>query len=110
MALQLAYYKSHGVAVPTYETASTRLFKHGRTDVIRTLSQDSYKWVRAMVDGKHDVSSSNPKENLLSELTFFPFNHRQLNSILYSPQQHRHTTLTPKIRQLEKVVIDISWD
>jgi carnitine O-acetyltransferase len=57
MALQLAYHKTHNAPVATYETASTRLFLHGRTDVIRTLSEDSWKWVQAMREGGHDVSS-----------------------------------------------------
>lgn len=59
MALQLAYHKTHNVSVATYETASTRLFLHGRTEVIRTLSEDSWRWVRAMRDGKEDVSRRN---------------------------------------------------
>ncbi|KAI5477128.1 carnitine O-acetyltransferase [Pseudohyphozyma bogoriensis] len=48
MALQLAYHKMHGVPVATYETASTRIHLHGRTDVIRTLSEDSWRWVEEM--------------------------------------------------------------
>ncbi|KDE07333.1 hypothetical protein MVLG_02376 [Microbotryum lychnidis-dioicae p1A1 Lamole] len=48
MALQLAYHRTHGRCVGTYETASTRLFLHGRTDVIRTFSEDSLLWVQAM--------------------------------------------------------------
>ncbi|GAA5861326.1 hypothetical protein JCM8547_006092 [Rhodosporidiobolus lusitaniae] len=66
MALQLAYNKIHDQAVATYETASTRLFRRGRTDVIRTLSEDSWKWVRAMREGRSD-----PKElySLLSTAT-----------------------------------------
>ncbi|ORY88754.1 acyltransferase ChoActase/COT/CPT [Leucosporidium creatinivorum] len=54
MALQLAYHKTHNIPVATYETASTRLFLHGRTEVIRTLSEDSWRWVRAMRDGEKD--------------------------------------------------------
>jgi len=50
MALQLAWYRSQGYFTATYETASTRLFLHGRTDVIRTLSSDSRAFVRAMMD------------------------------------------------------------
>lgn len=57
MALQLAYHKTHNIPVATYETASTRLFLHGRTDVIRTLSEDSWRWVQAMREGKSDVRS-----------------------------------------------------
>ncbi|KAI5481696.1 carnitine O-acetyltransferase [Pseudohyphozyma bogoriensis] len=66
MALQLAYHKTHDVPVATYETASTRLFLHGRTDVIRTLSEDSWRWVLAMREGSRD-----PKElyGLLSKAT-----------------------------------------
>ncbi|KAK4058251.1 hypothetical protein OIO90_000408 [Microbotryomycetes sp. JL221] len=48
MALQLAFHKDQGAPVATYETASTRLFKHGRTDVIRSLSEPSWQFVQAM--------------------------------------------------------------
>ena len=50
--LQLAFSKVKGVQVPTYETASTRLFKHGRTDVIRSFSNESYEFVKAVRNGK----------------------------------------------------------
>ncbi|SPO43873.1 related to CAT2 - Carnitine O-acetyltransferase [Moesziomyces antarcticus] len=52
MALQLAYAKAHGQQVSTYETASTRLFKHGRTDVIRSFSDEAYEFVRGVREGK----------------------------------------------------------
>ncbi|PWN52846.1 acyltransferase ChoActase/COT/CPT [Violaceomyces palustris] len=52
MALQLAYAKVHGVQTSTYETASTRLFKHGRTDVIRSFSDEAYDFVKATREGK----------------------------------------------------------
>ncbi|CAD6581459.1 MAG: hypothetical protein CYPHOPRED_001580 [Cyphobasidiales sp. Tagirdzhanova-0007] len=55
MALQLAYQKLHGQGTPTYETASTRLFRRGRTDTIRTYSEDSLKWVEAVINKKHDA-------------------------------------------------------
>ena len=58
MALQLAYHKSHNAPVATYETASTRAFLHGRTDVIRSLSEDSWRFVKAMREGTHDVRFS----------------------------------------------------
>ncbi|GAA5848239.1 hypothetical protein JCM5353_009021 [Sporobolomyces roseus] len=54
MALQLAYHKTHNRPTATYETASTRLFSRGRTEVIRTFSEDSWKWVKAMREGKTD--------------------------------------------------------
>ncbi|GAA5879501.1 hypothetical protein JCM16303_003226 [Sporobolomyces ruberrimus] len=54
MALQLAFHKTHNRPTATYETASTRLFARGRTEVIRTFSEDSWKWVKAMREGKTD--------------------------------------------------------
>ncbi|TFY83219.1 hypothetical protein EWM64_g789 [Hericium alpestre] len=50
MALQLAWYRTRGFFTATYETALTRLFEHGRTETIRTLTSDSRAWVLAMVD------------------------------------------------------------
>lgn len=65
--MQLAYRRLHGHGTPTYETASTRLFLRGRTDVIRTYSDDSQKWVEAMVKaipegGKGALDSANSSE------------------------------------------------
>lgn len=57
MALQLAWYKATGTYTATYETASTRLFLHGRTETIRTLSLASIAFVDAMVDPDTDVRS-----------------------------------------------------
>ncbi|GAA5969747.1 hypothetical protein JCM11641_008027 [Rhodosporidiobolus odoratus] len=57
MALQLAYHKTHDQPAATYETASTRLFARGRTDVIRTFSEDSWRWVKAMREGKSDSNA-----------------------------------------------------
>ncbi|PWN41844.1 acyltransferase ChoActase/COT/CPT [Ceraceosorus guamensis] len=52
MALQLAYANVKGYQSPTYETASTRVFKHGRTDVIRSFSNEAYEFVRAVREKK----------------------------------------------------------
>lgn len=57
-ALQLAWFRDQGYATATYETASTRAMLHGRTDVIRSLSQESREWVKAMDDDKSNVRSS----------------------------------------------------
>ncbi|XP_034968933.1 carnitine O-acetyltransferase [Zootoca vivipara] len=55
MALQLAYYRMYGEACSTYESASLRMFRLGRTDTIRSASVDSLKFVEAMDDsGKQD--------------------------------------------------------
>lgn len=52
MALQVAYAQVHGRQTATYETASTRLFRHGRTDVIRSFSNEAYDFVRALRENK----------------------------------------------------------
>jgi hypothetical protein len=48
MAMQLAYKKLHQKAPFTYESASTRLFYHGRTETIRTTSVESELFCQAM--------------------------------------------------------------
>ncbi|XP_062844831.1 carnitine O-acetyltransferase isoform X2 [Trichomycterus rosablanca] len=50
VALQLAYYKMYKRCCSTYESASLRMFKLGRTDTIRSASIDSANFVRAMDD------------------------------------------------------------
>ncbi|CAG8510683.1 5698_t:CDS:10 [Paraglomus occultum] len=50
MVLQLAYYRHHGEPVPTYETASTRAFLHGRTETVRSCSVDSVAFTKIFDD------------------------------------------------------------
>ncbi|XP_056132360.1 carnitine O-acetyltransferase-like [Lampris incognitus] len=53
MALQLAYFRMYKTCCSTYESASLRMFKYGRTDTIRTVTVDSLKFVQAMEDSAH---------------------------------------------------------
>jgi carnitine O-acetyltransferase len=62
MAIQLAWFRQVGTVVSTYETGLTRLFKHGRTETIRTLSSESYAWVKAM-DSEEDVGFFHTKRS-----------------------------------------------
>lgn len=66
-ALQLAWYRDQGYATATYETASTRMMLHGRTDVIRTLSVESRAFVKSMLDDKSDVSRADTAERVKAE-------------------------------------------
>ncbi|XP_046547612.1 carnitine O-acetyltransferase-like isoform X1 [Haliotis rubra] len=50
IAMQLAYFKLYGKPCATYETASLRRFKLGRTDTIRSCSVDSFNFTKAMLD------------------------------------------------------------
>ncbi|KDQ57097.1 hypothetical protein JAAARDRAFT_35697 [Jaapia argillacea MUCL 33604] len=50
MALQLAWYKNQGYFTAVYETALTRIFKHGRTETIRSFTTESRAFVLGMMD------------------------------------------------------------
>ncbi|KDN35644.1 putative carnitine O-acetyltransferase mitochondrial precursor [Tilletiaria anomala UBC 951] len=50
MAIQLAYYKMYGIPCGTYESAQTRKFLLGRTEVIRSASVESKAFCEAMTD------------------------------------------------------------
>ncbi|KAG0048844.1 hypothetical protein BGZ83_006264 [Gryganskiella cystojenkinii] len=59
MAIQLGYYKQIGEPCATYETGSTRQFRHGRTETTRTLSKESLAFCKAMQD-----PSAKPEEKV----------------------------------------------
>lgn len=56
MGLQWAYYQLHKTFAPTYETATMRVFYHGRTETVRSCSVEVMDWVAKMVDPKATVS------------------------------------------------------
>uniref|UniRef100_A0A8C2KZC5 Zgc:154046 n=1 Tax=Cyprinus carpio TaxID=7962 RepID=A0A8C2KZC5_CYPCA len=54
MALQLAYYRMYQTCCPTYESASLRMFRLGRTEAIRSTTTESLQFTKAMDDpSKH---------------------------------------------------------
>lgn len=55
-ALQWNYYKMHGKLAPTYETATMRIYYHGRTETVRSCSVEVKEWIDRMVDGNATVS------------------------------------------------------
>lgn len=48
--MQLAHYKMTGGLAGTYESAQTRKYKLGRTEVIRSATVEALQWCRAMED------------------------------------------------------------
>ncbi|XP_031570096.1 peroxisomal carnitine O-octanoyltransferase-like isoform X2 [Actinia tenebrosa] len=56
MAIQLTHYRIHKKPAPTYETAQTRQFYHGRTDTVRSCTEEALNWCKAMVDPKKDIN------------------------------------------------------
>ena len=49
LAIQLAYYKLLGRCDATYESASTKQFLHGRTETVRSVSNESVAFCKAAV-------------------------------------------------------------
>ncbi|OWB79416.1 hypothetical protein B5S32_g3638 [[Candida] boidinii] len=59
MSFQLAYYALYGKVECTYEPAMTKVFLHGRTEAIRTVSLESNEFVTKFFEG-----STNSKEKI----------------------------------------------
>ncbi len=57
----------HGKLVATYESASTRRYRLGRVDNIRSASIKALDWVKAMID----------PQSLVSYLTFSEMNNKR---------------------------------
>lgn len=56
MAMQLAFYKIHRAPGATYESASTRMFLHGRTETIRSTSSDSLAFCEVFENSASSVA------------------------------------------------------
>uniref|UniRef100_A0A8C4F3F6 Carnitine O-palmitoyltransferase n=1 Tax=Dicentrarchus labrax TaxID=13489 RepID=A0A8C4F3F6_DICLA len=52
IALQLAYFRSRRTFCLTYESSMTRLFREGRTETVRSCSNESSAFVRALEGGE----------------------------------------------------------
>ncbi|TDH71310.1 hypothetical protein CCR75_005726 [Bremia lactucae] len=50
MAIQLAHFRLHQRFVATYESASTAAFKHGRTETVRSCTNEAVAFVHAMTN------------------------------------------------------------
>ncbi|KAI8098579.1 acyltransferase ChoActase/COT/CPT [Halteromyces radiatus] len=50
MVFQLAYYRHYGQPCPTYESASTRKFLTGRTETVRSCSEESVAFTKTWED------------------------------------------------------------
>ncbi|XP_034164957.2 choline O-acetyltransferase [Pangasianodon hypophthalmus] len=64
MALQLAFYRCTRRSVSTYESASTRRFRHGRVDNIRSSTAEALHLSKAMTDEGACVQDSEKMERL----------------------------------------------
>nr|XP_014274778.2 choline O-acetyltransferase [Halyomorpha halys] len=68
MALQLAYYKLYGKLTATYESASTRRFRLGRVDCIRSATWEVLQWVSAMAQSDDTNDPLNPTKRVTFSL------------------------------------------
>ena len=68
----MAFFKRHNRMAPTYESASTRQFKHGRTETIRVCCGEAKEMVHAVSD-----PSVNEREKALKVRAFLSA-HRKL--------------------------------
>ncbi|GAA5933788.1 hypothetical protein JCM1841_002124 [Sporobolomyces salmonicolor] len=48
LVMGLAYYKMEGKVAPTYESAQTRKYRLGRTEVIRSTTSEALEWYKSM--------------------------------------------------------------
>eukprot|EP00672_Neobodo_designis_P026697 CAMPEP_0174852294 /NCGR_PEP_ID=MMETSP1114-20130205/25285_1 /TAXON_ID=312471 /ORGANISM="Neobodo designis, Strain CCAP 1951/1" /LENGTH=796 /DNA_ID=CAMNT_0016086877 /DNA_START=138 /DNA_END=2528 /DNA_ORIENTATION=- len=65
MAMQLAYYRDQGHFDLTYESSMTRLFRDGRTETIRSVSNESCQFVLAFIA---DANNKEKKAQLQAQL------------------------------------------
>uniref|UniRef100_A0AAQ4S577 Choline/carnitine acyltransferase domain-containing protein n=1 Tax=Gasterosteus aculeatus aculeatus TaxID=481459 RepID=A0AAQ4S577_GASAC len=81
MALQLAYFRMYNICCSTYESASLRMFKYGRTDSIRATTTGSFKFVQAMQDPAKQQNCTLLTQHLMNDsgthLTLFQAIHGQ---------------------------------
>uniref|UniRef100_A0A665WVM1 Choline/carnitine acyltransferase domain-containing protein n=1 Tax=Echeneis naucrates TaxID=173247 RepID=A0A665WVM1_ECHNA len=89
MAFQLAYFRMYNTCCSTYETASLRMFKYGRTDAINATTVDSFKFVQAMQD---PAKQNTERLTLLHGVLFFFFPPEiiYLNSVIHGQGIDRH--------------------
>lgn len=67
MIYQLSYYRTYGRSTPTYESASVRAFKHGRTETVRSCSVESVKFTEAWEDKHVAVSGLKWEDGCVDE-------------------------------------------
>lgn len=98
VALQLAFYRTYRHSCATYESASLRMFRLGRTDTIRSASSASLQFVQAFDDpSKHNLQ----KVELLHEAVKA---HRWYTNIAISGQAIDRHLLGLKLLALEQKV------
>lgn len=71
MAIQLAGLKLFGEWVPTYESGHTRMFLHGRTETIRSVTGEVAVWL-------HAVQANAPRSEIYTKLCAAMAKHKEI--------------------------------
>lgn len=98
VALQLAYYRMYGIACATYESASLRMFRLGRTDTIRSASVDTLNFAKGMED---PAVQNQEKVNLLRKAVQA---HRSYTDMAISGKAIDRHMLGLKLQAIEDLV------
>ena len=71
MALQMAFYRTHGVPAATYESGGLRSFHEARTEVIRSCSEESTNFAKTMLNQQaSDADKFNALMNAIRGSTY----------------------------------------
>lgn len=65
VAFQLALYKREKRSVPTYESCSTSAYRHGRTETIRSCTNETKALCKAIVESGTSRANDNEYKNLM---------------------------------------------
>ena len=68
LVMGLAYYKMEGKVAPTYESAQTRKYRLGRTEVIRSTTNEALEWYKAMENPQRSVSGQTVPSSCVSAI------------------------------------------
>ncbi|XP_077987030.1 carnitine O-acetyltransferase-like [Glandiceps talaboti] len=106
VAIQVAFYRMHRRITATYESCTTKRFKGGRTDTIRSCTIDSINFSKAMVD---DSVESRERYRLLRKAVVTHKAH--INDTIYGDGIDRHFfALNLTAKELGETVPDIFTD
>ncbi|TPX69357.1 hypothetical protein CcCBS67573_g06884 [Chytriomyces confervae] len=104
LALQLAWRRLHNEPTAIYESASIRLFKHGRTETIRSLTTDTWAFASAFDDGSVSMDDKRSlfgkaiksQSTMARDATFGKGVDRHLlalRTLIQSPEEAKRATL-----------------
>ncbi|KAI8622489.1 acyltransferase ChoActase/COT/CPT [Chytriomyces sp. MP71] len=119
LALQLAWRRLHKEPTAVYESASIRLFKHGRTETIRSLTTDTWAFATAFDDASVSIDDKRAlfgkaiksQSSMARDATFGKGVDRHLlalRSLIQSPEEGKRATLFTDPAYIKSMYFKIS--